>query len=143
MYRRRFPPTPEQVRRAVEEVFDRVVGGVNEVLGEVEPASELIEDEGRYVFRVEMPGLNRDQIEVFLEDDYLVVQGERKEEGRPNRYYSEIRYGRVRRKIRLPSDASREGLNARLHRGVLEIEIPREGGARRSSIPVQEILEEP
>ena len=141
MYRRHFPPTPEQVRRAVEEVFDRVVGGVSDVLGEVEPASELIEEEGRYLVRVEMPGLTREQIEVFLEGDYLVVQGERKESGKPNRYYSEIRYGRVRRKIRLPSDASREGLKARLHRGILEVEIPREEG-RRSTVPVEEIQEE-
>ncbi len=109
-----------RLRRAVEEALEKAFEP-----GEViEPLSELAEEEDRYILRVEVPGMERENLEVRLEGPYLVVEGERREERRKKRL-SEILYGRIYRQYLLPPDAKREGLKARLKNGVLEVEIPR------------------
>ncbi len=74
-----------------------------------------------------------------LEGDQLVIEGEKREEKR-TKHLAEIVYGRVYRAYLLPKDAKKEGLEARLAKGVLEVRIPREKRPEEPpvKIPVQE-----
>jgi HSP20 family protein len=74
---------------------------------------------------VEEPGLGPENLEVRLEGDQLVIEGENRDETRA-KHLAEIVDGRIYRAYLLPKDAKKEGLEARLTRGVLRSRSPRE-----------------
>ena len=62
-------------------------------------------EEGEYVLRAEVPGVDPDKdLEVFVEGNTLVVQGERREEQR-DKEHRELHYGSFERAVRLPDGA--------------------------------------
>lgn len=129
MLERIWPFGRNKFRKALDEALEKAFEGAD-----FEPSSELVEEEGRYILRTELPGLDKKDVQVYLEDPFLIIEAERKEEQR-KRHLSEIYYGRIYRSIPLPADAQPEGIQARLKRGVLEVEIPRtpsSSPARRS-----------
>lgn len=136
MLEKLWPFGKNRVRKAFEEALEKAFKETGELL---EPLSELQEHEDHYLLRVEVPGLGPDHLEVRLEGDQLVVEGEKREEKR-TKHLSEIVYGRIYRAYLLPKDAKREGLEAKLHKGVLEVRIPREKRPPEPpmKIPVQE-----
>lgn len=136
MLEKLWPFGRNRVRKAFEEALEKVFKEEGETL---EPLSELSEHEDHYLLRVEVPGLGPENLEVRLDGDQLVVEGEKKEEKR-TKHLSEIVYGRIYRAYLLPKDAKKEGIEAKLHKGVLEVRIPREKRPPEPSvrIPVQE-----
>ncbi|GAA5334870.1 MULTISPECIES: Hsp20/alpha crystallin family protein [Thermus] len=121
MLEKLWPFGKNRVRKAFEEALEKAFQET-EVL---EPLSELEEHEDHYLLRVEVPGLGPENLEVRLEGDQLVVEGEKREEKR-TKHLAEIVYGRIYRAYLLPKDAKKEGIEARLRKGVLEVRIPRE-----------------
>ena len=79
MLEKLWPFGRSRVRKAVEEALEKAFQDVGEVL---EPLSELSEHEDHYLLRVEVPGLGPENLEVRLEGDQLVIEGEKKEEKR-------------------------------------------------------------
>ena len=136
MLEKLWPFGRSRVRKAVEEALEKAFQDVGEVL---EPLSELSEHEDHYLLRVEVPGLGPENLEVRLEGDQLVIEGEKKEEKRA-KHLAEIDYGRIYRAYLLPKDAKKEGIEARLAKGVLEVRIPREKRPEEPPvrIPIQE-----
>ena len=136
MLEKLWPFGRSRVRKAVEEALEKAFQDVGEVL---EPLSELSEHEDHYHLRVEVPGLGPENLEVRLEGDQLVIEGEKKEEKRA-KHLAEIVYGRIYRAYLLPKDAKKEGIEARLAKGVLEVRIPREKRPEEPPvrIPIQE-----
>jgi HSP20 family protein len=93
------------------------------------PQIEMFQRGDQLVVRADLPGLTKDDVKVEIQEDQLVIQGERKqehEEGRPGeaRYRSERRYGSFFRSIPLPEGVKAENANATFRNGVLEITIP-------------------
>lgn len=122
MLEKLWPFGRSRFRKAMEEALEKAFQDAGEVL---EPLSELSEHEDHYLLRLEVPGLGPENLEVRLEGDQLVVEGEKREEKR-TKHLSEIVYGRIYRAYLLPKDAKKEGIEARLSKGVLEVRIPRE-----------------
>ncbi|MGC8903787.1 Hsp20/alpha crystallin family protein [Thermus sp.] len=122
MLEKLWPFGRSRFRKAVEEALEKVF---QEPGGVLEPLSELEEREDHYLLRVEVPGLGPENLEVRLEGDQLVIEGEKREEKR-TKHLAEIAYGRIYRAYLLPKDAKKEGIEARLTKGVLEVKIPRE-----------------
>jgi HSP20 family protein len=72
------------------------------------PAVEMTETEKSYKISVEVPGMEASDIEVGVEDDMLVISGEKKEEREENEEgysLSERSYGAFERRIELPPTA--------------------------------------
>ena len=91
------------------------------------PTIEVSEEDGQLVVRVDAPGVNRDQIEVEIDDGQLIISGERKEEHEERRgesYRTELSYGRFYRAIPLPDGVHPEQAQATFNNGVLEIRSP-------------------
>jgi len=88
------------------------------------PQVEVFEREGQLVVRADLPGLTKDDINVDLTDDALVIRGERKSEREENEedyYRTERSYGSFYRQIPLPEGVDAENANATFRNGVLEI----------------------
>jgi HSP20 family protein len=66
------------------------------------PVEDFVED-GKYVVRAELPGIDPDKdVTVTLDDDLLIIKGERREEKR-DKNRQEMRYGSFTRTVRIPS----------------------------------------
>lgn len=91
------------------------------------PQIEVLQNNGQFMVRADLPGLTKDDVKVEVTDDLLTLSGERKEEKEEKRegfYRSERSYGSFYRQILLPEGAMTENAKATFEKGVLEITIP-------------------
>lgn len=103
------------------------------------PALDVQESKDNYIFRAELPGLKREDIDVSLQDDTLVISGERKvekvEEGvevhRQERYY-----GKFQRTLTLPEPVAADKVKADYKDGVLTVTLPKTEAAKPKKIDV-------
>lgn len=90
------------------------------------PQIEVTENNGQLTVRADLPGLKKEDVDVELTDDSLVISGERKQESKEERegyYHSERSYGSFYRSIPLPEGADRDKATASFQNGVLEVTI--------------------
>jgi HSP20 family protein len=108
-----------------------------------EPRVEMYETPDEVVVKVELPGIDRDSIDVRVRDNYLTIKGVRKEEKkeeRENVFFNESFYGEFHRVIPLPTEVKEEGIEAVYDKGILEIRLPKAEPARKE---VKIIVKEP
>jgi HSP20 family protein len=133
---------PFGVIRRMNEEMARMLGqmapGGREAAAFVPPI-EVLEREGKYVVRVELPGVKVDNVRVATTDEAVLIEGERQcDESQGTTHVTECRYGRFYRAIPLPEGVNADQVTARFDNGVLEIEMPvtkREKQPRQ--IPIQ------
>ncbi|KLI63035.1 hypothetical protein AAV99_12670 [Aurantiacibacter marinus] len=106
------------------------------------PAIEMTETDDTYKVSVEVPGVAPGEIDLSVQQDMLVIKGEKREEheekGR-DFSRSERVYGSFERRLRLPDDARSEDIEASSRDGVLTIAIPRDSESRNAArhIPIK------
>ena len=91
------------------------------------PALEVFRRGTDLVVHADLPGLRTDDIDVSLQDDTLVISGERKQQQEntsDGMYRSERRYGAFKRGIPLPEGVNEEQISASFSDGVLEVRVP-------------------
>ena len=91
------------------------------------PDMDVFERNGKSVVRMDLPGIKREDIEVTIEGDMLVIRGHREEEKevKEDAYYcAERATGEFSRAISLPEGASAADIEATYADGVLEIVMP-------------------
>jgi len=113
------------------------------VPAEWSPRVDVLEREGQFVVRADLPGLSKDDIKVEVTDDMLTIQGERKHEKKEEREgccYSECSYGSFYRAIPLPEGAEAGKATAEFNKGVLEITVsaPKRPEAKAKRLEVRE-----
>lgn len=91
-------------------------------------AAELSEEEGQFTVRLEVPGLEPDDFDVQVLDDYLVVRGEKqvqRSQGHGHYHVMECAYGQFERALPLPGPVDESRTKASYRRGVLTITLPK------------------
>jgi HSP20 family protein len=91
------------------------------------PQIEVLENNGNFLVRADLPGLTKDDVKIEVTNDLLTLSGERKtetEEKREGFYRTERSYGTFFRQIPLPEGAKTEDATATFRNGVLEIAMP-------------------
>ena len=133
------------MRRMTEEmdrVFDRVFGdfggsrrgGGASDFGDAHtpqqalwsPRIEAFQNDSRFVVRAELPGLNKDDINVNVTDQAIILEGQRKAEQENTRegfYHTERFYGSFYRAIPLPEGTITDSAEAQFKDGVLEVTL--------------------
>ena len=92
------------------------------------PVSDVYETPGQLVLCLELPGLAQDQIDLRIDGDDLVVEGERKmdrEHASEQFHRVERAYGKFSRRFHLPSNVVRDSVDARYRDGLLVVRLPR------------------
>ena len=88
---------------------------------------DYVED-GTYVLRAEIPGIDPDKdVDIHVRDHMVELRVERTEEkttGGKDRYRSEFRYGSFTRTVPLPLGASEDDVKATYKDGILDIRVP-------------------
>jgi HSP20 family protein len=104
------------------------------------PAVEVREKDNSLVVYADLPGINENEVKVEVDNNMLVIQGERKREQTDERegvHRSERFYGTFYRAIALPENAKPENAKAEFKNGVLEVKVPLEQQqSHRKQIPI-------
>ncbi len=93
------------------------------------PREDIKQMPHAYIVSMDIPGMQKDKINLEVKNGVLVVSGQREsevKEQRPNQYYRQERYfGNFLRTVPLPDDAKTDNINAQYKDGVLTITVPR------------------
>jgi HSP20 family protein len=100
-----------------------------EIEGEVlAPSAEVAESDSEVTVKMEIPGVEKEQLQISVTDDELTVRGEvRKETEEKKKSYhrQEICYGAFQRTLTLPTEVDAAKAAAELKNGVLKITLPK------------------
>ncbi len=108
--------------------FQERLTGLMEEMGEVPPV-DIEERDEDIVVRVDLPGVDKKDVELTVAEDGLKLKAKREiEEGN---YYLRERRGSFERIITLPAEVKLEDAKAKLKDGILEIVIPKVVSPRR------------
>jgi len=102
-------------------------------------ATEVQEDEQQIVVRIEVPGMEAEDFDIDVIDNYLVVRGDKhtRKEHRSGRYHvMECAYGSFERAVPLPMQVEADKAHAAYRRGVLSVSLPKHASARSRRIPI-------
>ena len=93
------------------------------------PRVDIFEDEKAFEIQVAVPGVNKDDFKLDLNDNLLTISGERKftKERKENNFHCfETQYGTFSRAFSLPENVDASKIAAKYNNGILEINIPKD-----------------
>lgn len=103
------------------------------------PALDVYEDKDQFTITAELPGMNKEDIDVSLHNGSLTLSGERKSEHQGEEagvYRSERFFGRFQRSVDLPTAVVAEKVKAEYLNGILHITLPKAEEAKPKQISV-------
>ena len=106
------------------------------------PAVDVQEKDNQFVMKCEMPGLKAEDIDVQVNEGYVTIRGERKDEDeqkdkKGNYLRREMAYGQVERTIALPETADLDKCEAKFRNGVLTLEMPKKAEEQTSTRKIE------
>jgi len=162
-----FGGSPWQVMRRMQEDMDRLFsqlfsgGGVEftpATAGQQwAPSVDISQTDGEWCIEADLPGVDRDSIDVQVQQGHLILRAEMRQQQRPEgtrqpqgdggqqgageqRQYQrqERRYGFLERVLPLPENVDEENIRCEFRNGVLTVHLPRTAEARQQArrIPV-------
>ena len=141
----RFQPFVDDFQ-ALQERINRIFSDTafsrfpsEESMGAWAPLCDIYEDGENIVVKVEVPGVDRNDIEVQVENNILSIRGERKREKEmksDNVYRTERSYGSFSRSFTLPVTVNTEHIKAEYKDGVLHVLLPKVEEAKPRKIKV-------
>ena len=88
------------------------------------PSLDISQDDGRIEIVVEMPGVERDAIDINMDDGMLIISGEKKGQQKKDGY-TERTFGRFERHISIPATVDLDQAEANYDNGLLTITLPK------------------
>jgi HSP20 family protein len=104
------------------------------------PAMDLVETDEHFVLKADLPGLTEADVNVEVEDNVLILSGERKaehEDKREGYVRVERAFGSFRRSLTLPEGIDPEAVQASFDNGVLEVRIPKPEERKPRKVAIQ------
>lgn len=139
------PGTIEMLRREMDQFFDDLVpfslkrenGG--KLMESWAPSADISEDKKEYVIRMDIPGMEKNDIKVNYQEGRITITGERKIEEKEEKkdFIRKERYeGSFYRSFTLPDAVKEDHIEANFKNGVLKIVIPKAEVVEPKSIKV-------
>lgn len=134
----------EEIRKEMDRLFEEFLSPVRRrravsTEGVISPNVDIFERGNEVVILIELPGVNRDDVDLSITDDRLVIKGEiKKPEGVSEEDYilNERSYGPFSRTINLPADVDKSSVKANLKNGLLEIVVLRKEESKPKEIKI-------
>jgi HSP20 family protein len=128
------------LQKRLNSIFNDFAGSVEGPNAGFTPAVDVYEDADKLVLKLEIPGVKQEDLDIRLENQTLVIKGERKfeqAEKAENFHRIERRFGSFVRSFTLPQTVNTEGVTASSDAGVLTISLPKKAEAQPKQIKVQ------
>ena len=138
-----FPSDMFSLQREMNRMFDSFFRGVDEpsLLNSTWiPAVDVAEENDVYVVKVELPGVNKDDVKITLESNILTIRGEKKVENEvkeKNYHRTERSYGAFQRSFTLPTSVKSDEIDAVYKDGILTVALPKAEEAKPKQIEVK------
>jgi len=129
----------ERLRRMLDQTFGTfgLPGLMTEAVG-WSPPVDIEEQDDAYVIEAELPGVQRDDVNIELQSNELMITGEIKEREREGILRKRTRrIGRFEYRVRLPEQVDSDNVEAKLNDGVLTVRVPKVQRADRRQIKVK------
>ncbi len=127
-----------------DRLFDEAARGITpegvSASGTWHPSVDVYETENSYVLKAELPGINKEDIKIDINNNALTLQGEKKfeEKVEKDKYVRiERRYGSFSRAFTLSEKMDKENITANYKDGVLEVTLPKKEEAKPKEIKVE------
>jgi len=101
------------------------------------PAVDIFESEDSLTLMADMPGIDKDGLEINLEKGVLTITGEMKMESRGKAIAREFIPANYYRQFKLSEHIDAEKTSAELHNGVLTLQIPKAESAKPKKIKIR------
>ncbi|MGI8919373.1 MAG: Hsp20/alpha crystallin family protein [Pyrinomonadaceae bacterium] len=129
----------EEVNRLFSTNLTRGFGEEGIGRGAWNPSVDIYENKDQIILEAELPGMNRGDFELTVENNVITLRGERnfeKKDDNDNYHRVERSYGSFTRSFTLPQTVSAEGATAEYTNGVLRVTLPKreETKARRIEV---------
>ncbi len=128
----------DELNRVFQDAFGRRFAPEGEVVWQ--PPIDIEEQEDRYTAHVELPGMKLEDIKITLEDNRLVIRGEKtRTEEKKNATYHRLErvYGTFERSFTLTHALKSDKIEATYRDGVLEVVVPKADEAKAREIPIR------
>ena len=105
------------------------------------PRVDVFDQNGEMVVKAELPGVKKDDVKISLEDEALVIEGERHAENEVKEkdyYRMERSFGSFHRRLAMPAGIDADQVKASFTDGVLEVRIPKpaQPEAKSRQVPI-------
>ncbi|BAT72011.1 HSP20 family protein [Thermosulfidibacter takaii ABI70S6] len=129
------------LKTQMDKIFESLLGESEDIKsGSWVPPVDIYETENEIVIKAEVPGVTLNDIEIKLEDDTLVIRGEKKFERdmeKETYHRAERVYGKFQRSFVIPKTIDKEKIKASLKHGVLTIVLPKKEEVKPKEITIQ------
>lgn len=140
-----MPATLNRLRSQFNPMFDQDLAlfdgeNTNIATSNWTPSVDIREENDKYVFTADIPGMDPEQIEVTADNGMLTIKGEReseKKEEKKNYKRIERSWGSFYRRFSLPDNVDTGKIDARSKDGVLELSIPKTASAKPRKIAIK------
>ncbi len=137
---RPFEEIQREMDRLFNDAFKEIGFGRDSEMAAVAPDVDIYEKDDKLFAEIEIPGIDKKNIDISIEDHVLSIKGEKKSEredkGR-NYHVVERRYGQFHRAFRIPEYIKAEEIKAKFDNGILTVEMPKKEEVKKSSIKVR------
>ena len=137
--RRDFSTLQDRVNRIFRESFATQSPEEALTTSNFAPPVDVYEDEHNITLKIEVPGIDEEDINVSIENNTLTVRGERrfdKDEKEENFHRVERMYGTFTRSFTLPNTLDPDQVSAHYEKGVLKIRLAKKTEAKPKLIKV-------
>ena len=89
-----------------------------------EPLSELLDCGNHYLLRFELPGVDKNSLSLQYNNNWIILTGIKEYVSLTGHFcYTECHYGQFKKEIPVPSDVSKDGINATFENGILSVQL--------------------
>ena len=107
-------------------LFDVLFDDRNNTNETFTPASDIYETDSTYDVNLALAGFKKKDITLKIEDNSLIISGERKKDESKKYNLRQSAYGKFRKVYTLPEDINSDKITAKMEDGILHIEIPKD-----------------
>jgi HSP20 family protein len=122
----------------LDDFFNEAVG--TQGRGKFMPGMDVSETDDQYQINLEIPGMNKEDINISMEKGLLTISGEREmeKESEGKKYHRvERRYGKFSRSLQLPDNVDADSVKANYKDGILTISVAKSEEEVKKQIEIE------
>ncbi len=130
----------KEINRMFENFFRGGVDDTDLMATGWKPAVDIAESAEEFVANVELPGVDKNDIKITMQENVLTIRGEKaqeKNEKDANYHRVERFYGSFQRSFELPGNVRNDKIDAEYKDGILTIRLPKAEEAKAKQIDVK------